>query len=175
MGSKNRFTLIDVSLVICILVTLALEFWLSRSGQAVLVSKADLPAGITIEHDKLQGYKILEEGFIHILDEHTILGEDTINAILAYHATEDDVFVKSSTATGKTLYLNIHVLESSTHDLEYELKYYKSEDNEDWIDISNKENIRFIVTLRNILVGMILTLLMVKLFGLLRKVTIRRA
>lgn len=168
MESKNKFTIINTSLVICLLATVIFDFWLSRFGQATFIFKAKLPQGITIKYDKLQGYKILEEGFIHILDERTIHGRDTIDAILAYHATEYDVFVKSKTTAGKILYLHVHVLESSSRKLKYELEEYRSKGNEGWIDISNTRSIRFAVTLRNILVGMMIILFIVKLFRWMR-------
>jgi hypothetical protein len=174
MESKNRFTVINISFVVCLLATVIFDFWLSRSGQMALIFKAELPQGITIKHDKLQGYKILEEGFIHILDERTIHGEDTIAAILAYHASDSNVFVKSRTTAGKIIYLNIHVLESANQELKYKLVEYKSIGNENWIDLSNKQSIRVAVTLRNILVGIMLILFIIKLFGWIRSAFVRQ-
>lgn len=174
MERKNRFTIINTSLAICLLATVTFDFWLSRFGQATFIFKAKLPQGITIKYDKLQGYKILEEGFIHILDERTIHGEDTVEAILAYHATEYDVFVKSKMTAGKTLYLHVRVLESPSRELKYELEEYKSNGNESWIEISNKRSVRFIVALRNILGGIMLILFIAKLFRWMRPAFFRR-
>lgn len=170
MESKKTKTLnvTNVSLIICLLVVVAFDFWLSRFGQSTFIFSAKLPTGITIKHDKLQGYKILEEDFIHILDERTICGEDTITAILAYDASESDVFVKSRNSAGKIIYVNIHILESDNEELKYELTKYKSNGYENWIDISNRNSIRLIVTIRNILLGILLILFIIKLSAWIR-------
>lgn len=174
MRNKSRSALINIGLILCLLTILISDYWLLRFGQGVLIFKAKLPSGITIKYDNLQGYKFLEEGFIHILNEFTIFGKDTINSILAYDATEYDVFVKSTTTNGKTLYLNIHVLESLNGELKYEIRDYKSRGIENWIDVSNRRSIRFVVTLRNILAVIMLILLLAKLFGLIRSAIVRR-
>lgn len=174
MESKKTLRAINISLVICLLAVVALDFWLSQFGQSTFIFKATLPAGITIEHDNLQGYKILEEGFIHILDEHTIYGEDTIMAILAYDATESDVFVKSRNSAGKIVYLNVHVLESANEELIYDLAKYKNTGNENWIDISNKDGIRLAVTIRNVLLGIILIMFIIKLLAWIRLIFFSR-
>jgi hypothetical protein len=113
-------------------------------------------------------------GFIHILNEYAVFSKDTVNAILAYHATEYDDFVKSAITTGKILYLNVHVLESPGQEMKYEIKGYESSGKEDWIDISNKRSIQFVVTLRNILLGITLILCVVKLFWLLKLVIFKQ-
>ncbi|MBL0745366.1 hypothetical protein [Chryseolinea lacunae] len=163
MKSRNGLTVINISLVICLLAAVMVDFWLSRFGQAFMF-QAKMPRGITIEHDKLQGYKILEEGFIHILDDRTIHGKDTLAAILAYHATESNVFVKSKTTTGKIIYLDIHLLSSADPELKYELTEYKNTGNEEWIDISNKQSIRPVVIFRNALASITFLLFIGKLF-----------
>ncbi|MDH5379348.1 MAG: hypothetical protein OEW75_00755 [Cyclobacteriaceae bacterium] len=159
--------LINISLIISLLVLVIFDFWLSSFGQKTFLYKANLPPGITFEYDKLQGYKFLEEGFIHILDENTIYGDDTIMAILAYKANDSDVFVKSLSNTGKILYLNIHLLPSNDG-LKYELIENNNNDKKGWIDVSNKERIRLFVTLRNILIGMIFVLSLITIIGLPR-------
>lgn len=163
MESRKSQIAINIILIICLLFTLIFDFWLSRFGQETFVFNANFPQEITFEHDNLQGYKFLEEGFIHILDENTIHGEDTIVAILAYHVGESDIYVKARSNTGKIIYLNIHLIEPSKGELKYELIEDKSIRNNKWIDVSNKQRIRFIVSLRYILLGFIIVLCIIKL------------
>jgi len=173
MESKNIRKVINIGVIICLLAALIFDFWLSRFGQATFIFNAKLPQGITIKYDRIQGYKLLEEGFIHILDERTIHSEDTITEILAYNATEFDVFVKTRNSTGKIVYLKIHVLASANEELKYELTKYKSTGNEGWVDISNKHRIRLVVTLRNILLGIMLIIFVIKLFAWIRSAFFR--
>jgi hypothetical protein len=175
MESKKTLSTINISLIICLLAFVAIDFWLSRVGQTTFIFKAKFPEGITIAYDNLQGYKILEEGFIHILDERTIYGEDTITAILAYDASQSDVFIKSRNSAGNIVYLNIHVLESVNAELKYELTKYKSTGNEGWVDISNKDRIRLVVTLRNVLVGIMLVMFIIKLLAWFRSTFFRQS
>jgi hypothetical protein len=64
-GSKKGFTLINIIVVIFLLATLMSDFWLSRSGQGVLIFRAKLPSGITIKYDKHQGYKFWKGLYSH--------------------------------------------------------------------------------------------------------------
>ncbi|HEY0652718.1 MAG TPA: hypothetical protein VGD65_06300 [Chryseosolibacter sp.] len=164
MESKHRITALSISLIICISATVMLDFWLSRSGQGVFF-KARLPKGITLEYDKVEGYKILEEGFIHIIDEHKIHGQDTIAAILAYYSSESNVFIKSRNTLGEIVFLNIHLLKSEKDEIKYELLNHRVSGNEDWIDISSRGSIRFVRTLRNMLVAIAVVLFTIQLFG----------
>lgn len=173
MENKTKLRLLIVSLIFCLLATLSLDFWLSNFGQNTIIFKTKFPHdGITFEYDKLQGYKFLEDGFIHILDENTVFGNDTIISILAYKVSESDIYVKTQSNSGRIIYINIHLLDSPTGELKYELIEYQN-NLKDWIDISNIEKTRLIVTLRNILIVIVVFLgiisLTIWLWTLIRK------
>lgn len=174
MERKRRLTSPTVSLIICLLVILIIDFWLARFGQSALF-KAELPHGVTLGYDKLEGYKFLEEGVIHIVDEHTIYGQDTLAAILAYGASASDVFIKARSTTGKIVYLNIHVLVPDNGELRYDLLDYKPNGSEDWIDVSDKRAVRLVRTLRNLLGAVAIVMFVFLLFQWIRLGLIRRA
>lgn len=163
-----------VSVIICLLAILMTDFWLARFGQSALF-KAELPHGVTLGYDKLEGYKFLEEDVIHIVDEHATYGRDTLAAILAYDASASDVFIKVSSSTGKILYLNIHVLDADNGELKYDLLDYKPNGTEYWTDISDKQTIRLVRALRNLLGAVAIVMFVVLSFQWIRLVLTRRA
>jgi hypothetical protein len=165
----DKTNILNVSLIICSVAILISDYYLSQFGQGFQLVEANLPSGITLRYDKIRGYKFLEEGFIHILDEHTVVDKDTIDQILAYDATDYDVFVKSKTTKGKILYLNIHVQESAKNEFKYEISSYTNAHIEDWIDLSDKRSIRLIATLKNMLIVLMLILIIVKILALFRR------
>ncbi len=166
--------LINITLIICLVLILISDYRLSQFGRGFQFFKVGLPSGITINYDNLQGYKFLEEGFIHIVDERTIFEEDTIEAILAYEGTPNNVFIKCKTTAHEILYLNIHILESAKDEMRYEIISYNSKGDEDWIDISNKRRMDIVLTFRNILIALLLILFISKLVRLLGRLGIMK-
>jgi hypothetical protein len=139
MKSKKNILLV-LTLAAIVTITLLSDYILSQYGRGLGIFKAKLPSGITLKYDNIEGYKFLEEGFIHIIDEHTVFEKDTIVKILAYLATNDNVFIKASTRKN-IFYINIHVMESLNNDLKYELKRYRSSATENWIDLSSNDSL----------------------------------
>lgn len=169
MAAKSRI-LLNVAIAICVALILIFDHWLSKVGEGFQLFKPELPPGITINYESLQGYKFLEEGFMHIVDEHTVFENDTVNTILAYDGTDYNVLIKCKTARNENLYLNIQVVESAQNEIKYALRRYESKGDEDWVDLSDKHRIRSVITWRNVLIVLLLILFVVKLFTVLRRV-----
>ena len=170
MKHKNRLIIFSIYFIICLFVIFISDYFLSQYGRGFGLLTTKLPAGIEIEYDNPQGYKFLEEGFIHLVDEHSVFEKDTIKSILAYSVTDDDVYIKSLTTRKKILYVNIHVSSSFRNNSKYQVRTYEITDNKkQWINLDNNNWIKFLLASRSLLICLLLILLLINIFLFIKR------
>jgi|GEM_PF-5808029 len=140
----NRTAIVSL---IFLSLAIACDYWLAPRGRGE-VFNAKMPEHITIDYDPLEGYRILEHGSIHVVDERMVYASDTLSEIIAYDASESAVFIKAKTRSDSVLYLQVRVLNRDKDQLEYELLQYASQGTEDWVDVSDRTRIRLIYLAR---------------------------
>jgi hypothetical protein len=159
MRKEIRLGIGTIVLLSCVAIAILCEYYLSKFGRGFHVFEANLPEGIALRYDELEGYKFLEEGFIHIVDERTIFEGDTISRIVAYDVTEKHLLIKAVSTKEELLHIDLHVLESDHDGLNYSISKYESDGVEDWCEIGGKRNVGFVLFFRNLAIVAVVILL----------------